>query len=276
MQKLGDIRALQSLRKRAEKAGRAVAHREKLEKRRAEHRGEVAGPMVTMSNALVRAGHGLTLAEKRVIAIAISKLDSRKEASLDERRTVKITAAEYAELADCEPHTAYEALKGAKDQIKSRRISWALFDEDGNRDGGADCNWVGPTAYKDSQGYVLIKFEPDILPHLHGLKKHFTTYQLRQASALRSIYSWRVLELLTQFEATGVVEMPIDEFCHAVEAPEKVRADFGAVRRRVIEPAVKELAEKDGWLITWKPVKAGRKVEAVRFEFRRDPQTRLF
>lgn len=34
-------------------------------------------PQVTMSNALVRAGHGLTLAEKRVVMLAVSKLDSR-------------------------------------------------------------------------------------------------------------------------------------------------------------------------------------------------------
>ena len=38
---------------------------------------------------------------------------------------------------------------------------------------------------------------------------------------------------------------------------------------------VKELVEKDGWLIQWQPIKAGRKVKAVRFTFTRDPQGRL-
>jgi hypothetical protein len=38
---------------------------------------------------------------------------------------------------------------------------------------------------------------------------------------------------------------------------------------------VKELTEKDGWIIQWRPIKAGRKVKAVRFEFMRDPQLRL-
>jgi plasmid replication initiation protein len=38
---------------------------------------------------------------------------------------------------------------------------------------------------------------------------------------------------------------------------------------------VKELTEKDGWLIAWTPIKAGRKVTALRFEFKRDPQGRL-
>ena len=38
---------------------------------------------------------------------------------------------------------------------------------------------------------------------------------------------------------------------------------------------MKELQEKDGWLIQWLPIKAGRKVKAVRFTFMRDPQGRL-
>jgi hypothetical protein len=33
---------------------------------------------VTMANALARAGHGLTLAEKRLVMLAVSKLDSRR------------------------------------------------------------------------------------------------------------------------------------------------------------------------------------------------------
>ena len=36
-----------------------------------------------------------------------------------------------------------------------------------------------------------------------------------------------------------------------------------------------KLQEKDGWIIQWQPIKAGRKVKALRFEFERDPQGRL-
>jgi len=47
------------------------------------------------------------------------------------------------------------------------------------------------------------------------------------------------------------------------------------VKRRIIEPAVKELIGKDGWLIEWKPVKKGRRVGAVRFTFKRNDQLTL-
>ena len=60
-----------------------------------------------------------------------------------------------------------------------------------------------------------------------------------------------------------------------MDAPASL-SDFGQVKRRIIDPAVKELTEKDGWLIQWEPVKAGRKVKAVRFTFMRNPQGSLF
>ena len=108
-----------------------------------------------------------------------------------------------------------------------------------------------------------------------GLRQQFTSYQLQQANALRSIYSWRLLELLTRFKSSGVAEYSIEDFATSMNATDKQRADFAAIRRKIIEPAVKELVEKDGWLIEWVPVKAGRKVAGVHFEFKRDPQGRL-
>ncbi len=135
--------------------------------------------------------------------------------------------------------------------------------------------WVSACEYAEGMGYVKLYFTSRIAPHLLQLKGKFTSYKLAQANALRSIYSWRLLELLSQFKSTGWRQIPIAEFCHAMEATEKQRNDFAAIRRKIIEPAVKELIEKDGWLIEWQPIKEGRKVAAIRFEFRRDPQGRL-
>jgi plasmid replication initiation protein len=78
-----------------------------------------------------------------------------------------------------------------------------------------------------------------------------------------------------RFQSTGWAEYSIEDFCTSMDATSKQREDFGAIRRRIIEPAVKELVEKDNWLIQWQPIKAGRKVTAVRFTFIRNPQGQL-
>lgn len=234
---------------------------------------------VTMANALARASHGLTLSEKRVMGFAMSTLDSRKVLAPGEAPTTKITAADYAEAFGVDLDTAYSQLQSAAKQLYNRSIT---FYEAAHRRRGkpleptrVNMRWVGSVRYHKGEGWVTVKWWHEVLPYLTGLKKQFTTYQLEQASALRSAYSWKLLELLMRFESTGWAEYTIEDFAESMEATKAQRADFAAIRRKMIEPAVKELVEKDGWLIDWKPVKAGRKVKAVRFEFKRDPQGRL-
>lgn len=235
---------------------------------------------VTMSNALTRAGHGLTLAEKRIVAAAVSKLDSRRVLKPGEvpPRT-KITAAEYAETFEVDLDTAYDQLQSAAKQLYNRSIT---FYEPAHKRNGkplpptmVQMRWVGSVKYQKGEGWVELAWWPDLLRHLVGLRAQFTSYQLQQASALRSAYSWKLLELLMRFESTGWAEYTIEDFAASMDATEKQRKNFANIRRKIIEPAVKELTEKDGWLIQWQPIKAGRKVKAIRFTFMRDPQGRL-
>jgi plasmid replication initiation protein len=233
---------------------------------------------VTMTNALTRAGHGLTLSEKRLVMAAVSKLDSHRALKAGEVPRTRITAAEYAEVANVDMRTAYEALQTAAKNLFERKITF--YEPAWKRDGKplaptrVQMRWVGSVKYQDGEGWVELEWWPSLLPHLTGLRKQFTSYQLQQASALRSIYSWRLLELLTRFESTGWAEYTIEDFKASMDAPASL-SDFGQVKRRIIEPAVKELTEKDSWLIQWHPIKAGRKVKAIRFTFMRDPQGRL-
>jgi len=227
-----------------------------------------------MSNALTSAAHGLTLAEKRIMMLSVGKLDSRRAHEPTNPPVVKITAAEYADTFGVDPDTAYNQLQAGSEHLFKRQIG---FQRPGGRKGPivVRMRWVGSVQYHKGEGWAELAFWHEVVPHLMGLQKQFTSYKLAQASSLRSIYSWRLLELLKQYEATGWREMDIEEFCHAVEATEKQQRNFAAIRRRIIEPAVRELTEKDGWIIQWKPINAGRRVRALRFDLRRDPQGRL-
>nr|CRY95643.1 hypothetical protein [uncultured prokaryote] len=234
---------------------------------------------VTMSNALTRAGHGLTLGEKRIMALAVATLNPRKALAPGDVPTTKITAAEFAETFGVDMDTAYDQLQAAAKQLYNRSITF--YEAAHRRRGKAleptrvTMRWVGSVRYHKGEGWVTVKWWHEVLPHLTGLKKQFTTYQLEQASALRSAYSWRLLELLMRFKDTGWAEYTIEDFAQAMDATEKQKADFSKIRTKMIEPAVRELVEKDGWLIEWQPVKAGRRVKSVKFRFHRNPQGRL-
>lgn len=243
---------------------------------------------ITMSNALTRSAHGLTLAEKRLIMFAVAQLDSRRMPKFNEQPVVKITAAEYAETFSVDPTTAYEALQKAAKQLYERSIRF--YEPELDRQSGGKrlklkkdapppvvtMRWVGSVRYHENQGWVELDFYHKVVPHLMGLRKQFTSYQLAQSTALRSVYSWKLLELILSWEERGWFEMTMEEFYSVMEATEKQRQNFANIRRRIIEPAVKELSEKDNWLIQWRKTNfGGRRVSGLRFEFQRNPQGRL-
>lgn len=227
---------------------------------------------VTLRNDLVAASHGLrTLAEQRIVKSCAAKLDSIR---LDEGRyKVKLTAAEYAETFRIDPTTAYEQLKAVSKTLLDRVIR---REEQGRRGLKVHLDhWVSGITYHEGEAWVELRFSHEATPYLLALRGNHTTYLLKQAAGLRSIYSWRLLEMLMQFKDTGWRQMDVEDFAKAMDAKPSHLKNFKDLRRWVIEAAVKELTEKDGWLIDWKPIKAGRKVTALRFDFKRDPQGRL-
>jgi plasmid replication initiation protein len=234
--------------------------------------------LVSMSNALIRAGHGLTLSEKRLVSAAASELNRNRQTLSGECPVVKLTATEYAVTFGVDTDTAYDQLQSGAKALYGRSI---CFHQPSYRRNGTPCvvthtmRWVGEAIYHQKEGWIELHFWHAVVPHLIGLRKQFTIYQLEQASALRSIYSWRLLELLMRFQFTGWAEYTIEDFCVSMDATPKQREDFAAIRRKIIEPAVRELIQKDGWLIKWETIKAGRKVTAVRFTFSRNPQRQL-
>jgi plasmid replication initiation protein len=229
---------------------------------------------VSMHNDLLVASHGLkTLAEQRIVKSCAAKIDSVRLDSHN-RYKVRLTAKEYAETFNLDPTTAYEQLKSGVEGLAERWITWTEPVQRGAIAAHKD-RWVSGATYVDRAGWVELRFSPEATPYLMVLRGNHTTYLLRQASELRSIYSWRLLELLMQFKDTGWRQMPIKDFLHAMDAKPSHLQNFKDARKQIIEVAVKELQEKDGWDITWSPIKEGRKVTDIRFEFRRNPQGTL-
>ena len=120
-----------------------------------------------------------------------------------------------------------------------------------------------------------IRFSFEVAPHLLGLRSKFTSYKLKQASALRSVYAWRLFECLQSWKSKGRWVVDVEDFNNIMEAPESLKKDFAQLRRRVLEPAIKELREKDNMEISLDLVKAGRKVTGLCFTFRPNPQGAL-
>lgn len=226
-------------------------------------------PRVSMSNALARSAQGLSLHEKRLLALCISKLDSGRHWT-PEKLTVRVSISEYRKVFEIpNDKNVYSDLATACSTLEERLI---VFYDDKDKDVEHHVRWVGRTTYAKSKGWIEVVFFHELAPHLFKLRKQFTTYHLKQATALRTVYAWRLLELLMQFASTGVVRITLEAFWHAMEAPDSCRKSFKDLRRRIIEPAVSELKNRESLIISWRPKKTGRKVTSLEFSFDYDPQ----
>lgn len=220
-------------------------------------------PTVNMGNDLIRAAHNLKLIEKRLLMLAISKIDS-KAASTGRNQTISLTVKEYLSEYSTDRTSTYRELAKALDGLDSTRVK---FKDESIGERGT-IHWTTGTRYREMEGSFIISINGDLLPFLHDLKSHFTTYKLHRVSGLKSGYSWRLFELLMQFKSTGLLSISIDDFNHALETPNSLRANFANLRNRVIEPALKEITEKDGLKVAYEQIKAGRKVTGLKFTFK--------
>jgi plasmid replication initiation protein len=231
---------------------------------------------VNMSNALARSSHGLSLSEKRIVAACIAKTDQLPNMDIVRQRgawLVRLSARDYAEAFDIDLNTAYDQLQSASENLFRRYVTTTRPTRKGPE--VYKFVWVGGVRYHKGEGWVELDWWHEVVPHLFNLKGHFTKYKLKQASALRSPYSWRLFELFQSWQDEGRYQPTIEDFCTAMEVPASYLKNFKEVRRRVIEPAVQELIDKNNMLITWTTQNAGRKVIGLDFKFKPNPQQSL-
>ena len=232
---------------------------------------------VSMSNALTRGAQGLGLAEKRIIALALAKTDSvpAKDLMLSKMSgwLVQLNALEYAETYEVDANTAYEQLQSSAKALLNR--TWKTITPGKRGEVIREGNWVSFIEYAEGEGRVEIRFTPEVAPHVLALRAQFTTYKLKQAAALRSIYAWRLYECCQSWRSKGQWKVSIEDFNNAMDAPTSCRKDFGNLRMRVIEPAVTEIRAKNNLVLDWEAERAGRKVIGLVFRFSPDPQGKL-
>lgn len=226
---------------------------------------------VTVSNALSRASHALTLVEKRVLMGAVAKVDSRKgsksHAHLAEFYKVRITALDYAETYGVDPKNAYEHLKKAADNLFDRQLSIRTIV--GKSERITRFRWVSSATYAKDEGFVELSFTPEIYPHLNALKNQYTSYKLKNAASLKSVYSWRLFEYgqswLEHCKTGNTIRITVENLKSVLEWPDSYK--WNDAKKRALDPAISEIAKFDHMDVTYKIEKNGRSVHALVFKF---------
>lgn len=219
---------------------------------------------VCKANALIEAGYRLSLNEQRIILACIAQVDSKEE--LLKTSKFEIHVKEFANLFNISEEATYSDLKEASKNLYNRSLTIYNPDPEQPELEKLETRWISSIGYIPTKGKLSLRFAHDILPYLSGLKGRFTKYELGHISNMTSVYGIRLYELLMQWKGTGKREIEIDWLKKQFELDASYDRMFD-LKKRVIDPAVKDINKTSNINVKWEQRKTGRKVTHLIFTF---------
>lgn len=213
--------------------------------------------IIRKSHPIIEAGYKLSLAEQRIILLSLAKLDSRDI----EQSKVTLYAKDYAENFGIDERVAYTELQKASKRLYDRSIILKGENET------TEFRWIeSRTRYHSGEGRVSFEFSRRVLPYLFELDKKlgYTQYHLLSVSGFNSTYSIRLYELVKKLQGMQNQVIEIYEIRRMLQLEDKY-PEYRELNKFVIKVALKEINDKSDLLVSVEPVKAGRKITALKF-----------
>ena len=230
--------------------------------------------IVVKSNKLITAIQNLTLAETRLIQLAI--VDARESGrGLHIDKPLRIDALRYAEAFGTTRQNAYMRLREAEDTLFNRRFTFIDI-KDGRP---VKSRWVQQVKYFDDIGAIEIIFTHAVvseITRIDGFEQFFTSYLLEQTAELNSVYSIRLYELLIQWRSIGKTPVfEINQFREQLGLGVNEYPRMNNFKARVLDLAVNEINKHTDILVGYEQVKAGRVISGFTFTLmqKKQPKT---
>jgi plasmid replication initiation protein len=224
-------------------------------------------PAVVQSNQVVQASYSLTLAEKRLILLALTKIESypNEPAAIVGERII-ITAEDVTKGFRLTQKQTYELLQEASRRLYDRTVIIDRPDPDDPRIKQTRTRWISAIDYIQGNGQIALWIAPRIMPYLTQLKGEFVKYQIEQVAAMSSVYAIRLYELLLQWGKTGNRYIEVAELKRLFQLENEYNR-IERLKARVIDPAVKQINAHTSFTASYTNRKAGRNVIGLDFTF---------
>lgn len=221
--------------------------------------------IIVKANKVIEASYLLSLSEQRVLLACIAQIDSRQE--LTEQFQFEVSAFEIVDLVGLDNFSnAYRDLKKAAEKLYDRSVIIDDPDPDNPLMAQRKTRWISGIDYLPGEGRLVLKFASGIIPYLSRLSKEFTKYKLKHVARFESVYSIRLYELLVQWSSVGDREIEIEWLKKQFQVSDKYKR-LGDLKKRVIDPAIKEINEYSNLWVTYDQRKQGRTVTHFQFKF---------
>ena len=268
---------------------------------------KMSNDLIAMDNSIVTSAYNLSVNEQRLIYCALKQMPkydpkNPNRQPLDPKTPFYITRDDFIELGANPDNVAKEIRQATRELMKKslfvqttegiREFHWLseVLRYDRNAEQKLREKYPNPSDYKkyinalkmynlidalpthkvDDNIIAKVVFHEKIIPLLSDLRASFTQFLLSDVAEFNSIYSYRIYQLFMQYlnKVTGKGWVQIDfydlRFMLMLLDKYPLTADF---KKRVIDPAIKEINEKSPLKAKYELLKKGRKYTAVKFTF---------
>lgn len=221
--------------------------------------------LVVKSNAVIEASYRLSVMEQRVILAAISQI--RRDQQVSDDVMYELNVNSLRELSGTRSKAIYSELKEAVNHLYERSIVIEKLPNSYEKTTKKlKTRWIQAAIYLDDEGIIKLRFAKDIIPYLNQLNSHFTSYALAEVIQLTSAHAYRLYELLIQYRKIGKREIAVDDLRRWLDLGEKYNVLYD-LKRRVIDPAIRQINERTPYQVNYSQKKSGRTVTHFQFSF---------
>lgn len=223
--------------------------------KKAKKEGRSLPKCVVKSNSLVEARYRLSLQEAHVIFWLLTQINSDDE----DFKIHKMDISEFSKMIGVEVDNQYSKLR-----LVTRSLMRRVLDiYESEKQEWLQVAWLSSARYQRKKGAILLKFDPDLKPHLLQLKGQFTKIDIIDTLKLKSIHAVRIFELLLQYASLGKREISIDDLRMYCGVEKREYTGYGMFKRKVIEKAKSEINIKTDYEVDYAEIKESRKVIAL-------------
>lgn len=228
--------------------------------------------MVVKDNDLVRKSRfELSLQEQKTIAYICSmiKPTHQDDISVPYQLEYDFNIRDYCKVCGIQYDNGknYSDMKSTLKKLSDRSM-WLVLPD--NPDEEVLCRWLSKVRISKKSGIAHITLDKDLIPYLFDLKERYTAYQLYNILAMKSAFSVRLYELLKSYAFQGRKSYYLADLKGLLMVDNvKSYENFKDFRRRVLEPAQKEINELTDLNVDFSTVFKGRKVDEIIFSIQR-------
>ena len=210
---------------------------------------------IVKRNSLIEARYRLSLQEIHVILWLLTQIKPDDEDF--KLHTMKVS--EFAKMVGVRVDGKYDEIQ--KVTLKLMQRVMKIYEPENKK--LIQVSWLSAAIYNEKEGTVSLEFSPQLKPHLLKMKGCFTKVSISDAMKFKSIYAFRLFELLSQYELIGKRETSIEDIRSWCGIQNDEYEFYKDLRCRVIDRAKTEINDKTDYDIDYTEIKESRKVVAI-------------